>query len=380
VAVVAAASVLVGCGSSVQTVAGPAGRPAGASDARNLKGVCPDRVVVQAGWLPQAELGFLFQMFGRYTVDLVHKSVSGPLLAGDVDTGVTLEVRSGGPAVGFQSVSALMYQDPKITLGTRPTDESVMLSASQPSVAVLAPLDGDPQILWWDPRAHPNFNTISDIGQSDTTVVYHAGNTYMDYLAGTGILRPGQVEGSYDGTPARFVESGGQVVMQGYATNEPYLLEHEIARWGRKVAYQLVQDTNYPNYANMLAVRSRDRAGLDGCLRRLVPVVQQAQVDFLTRPQPTLDRIVAIVAAYRAGFTYTGGLAADAAVTLRKLGLAGNGGDHTLGDTSTARLQRMLDILTPIAAGQHKPIRAGLTPADLATNDYLDPTIGLPAG
>jgi hypothetical protein len=334
--------------------------------------------VVQAGWLPQAELGFLYQMFGAYTVDTRRKRVSGPLMAGDVDTGVTLEVRSGGPATGYVPVSALMYQDTSITFGIRPTDESIMDSAAQPTLSVLAPLDGDPQILLWDPATY-KFNSISDVGQTATRVVYFAGNTFMDYLTGTGILRPGQVEGSYDGTPARFVTSGGKVVVQGYATSEPYLYEHEVAGWHKKVAYQLVQDTNYPDYANMLAIRSGDRQRLDGCLRRLVPILQQAQVDFLTRPADTLARIVRIVADFHTSFRYSQGNADYAVGQLRDLGLVGNGGNRTLGDTRADRLQRMIDILTPVAAGpQRKHLKAGLTPADLATNDYLNPAIGLP--
>jgi hypothetical protein len=299
------------------------------------------------------------------------------LIAGDVSTGVRLEIRSGGPAISFTPVSAQMYLDPSITFGTRPTDESVMLSAGQPTLSVFAPLDGEPQMLLWDPKTYPNFNSISDIGQTDTRVVYGQGSAYMDYLTGTGILRPSQVEPSYDGTPTRFVESRGQAVMQGYATNEPYQLEHEVSRWGRPVAYQLIQETGYPDYANMVAIRSRDQARLDGCLRRLVPIMQQAQVDFLTHSQPTLDRIVAIVHAYNTGYTYTAGQAAYAVRALKDKALVSNGTDHTLGDVSTARLQRMLDILTPIAAGRKHPVAAGLTPAALATNQYLHP-IGLP--
>ncbi len=375
-----AALTLSGCGGPAQqaVTSGRVGHTAAAGDARVLKGVCPDRVVIQAGWLPQADVGWAYRMLGSYTIDKSHKRVSGRLLAGDVDTGVTLEVRSGGPATGYVPVSALMYQDPSITFGTRPTDESIMFSARQPTLAVLAPLDGDPQILLWDPKTYPNLNSISDVGQTDTRVVYFQGNTYMDYLTGTGILRPSQVEGSYDGTPTRFVESGGKVVVQGYATNEPYLYEHEVSAWGKPVSYQLVQDTNYPDYANMLAIRSRDRERLDGCLRALVPIAQQAQVDFLTNPGSTLAEIVKIVAAFDVGFSYTAGNAAYAVDTLKKLGLVGNGTDHTLGDTRTDRLQRMIDIITPIAAGQKKLLKPGLTPADLATNQYLDPAIGLP--
>ena len=64
---------------------------------------------------------------------------------------------------------------------------------------------------------------------------------------------------------------------------------------------------------------------------------------------------------------------------MRRLGIVDNGKDRTLGNFDDTRLHRMIDILTPIFAGQHKPMRPGLGPADLATNDYLDPSIGLPA-
>src|SRR6266508_2436046 len=62
------------------------------------------------------------------------------LAAGGHDTGVRIEVRAGGPAVGFQSSAALMYQDPDITLGMLQTDEIVQFSKTQPVVGVMAPL------------------------------------------------------------------------------------------------------------------------------------------------------------------------------------------------------------------------------------------------
>ena len=64
---------------------------------------------------------------------------------------------------------------------------------------------------------------------------------------------------------------------------------------------------------------------------------------------------------------------------MRKLGIADNGKDRTLGNFDATRLQRMIDILTPIFAGQNHPTRPGLTPAGLVTNDYIDPSVGLPA-
>jgi hypothetical protein len=304
--------------------------------------------------------------------------VTGRLVTGGVDTGVGLDIRSGGPAIGFQQVPAQMYLDTSITLGMVITDEAIQFSAAQPTTAVVAPLEGDPQILLWDPATHPDWNSITDIGQSDTTVVYYQGATYMEYLVGSGILRRRQVDGSYDGTPARFTARRGALVSQGYATNEPYVYQHEVPAWGRPVRYQLVSETNYPQYANTLAIRARDRARLDGCLRRLVPIIQHAQVDFLTRPDVTLGRIVAIVRAFHSSFSYSQRNAEFAVSQLRDLGLSGNGNNHTLGDFDTGRLQRMIDIVVPIITSQRKPVNEHVAPADIAINDYIDPTIGLP--
>jgi hypothetical protein len=352
--------------------------PAAASASLNLKGICPDPVVVQSSWFPQAEHGAVYQLLGSgYQVDSAHKRVTGPLTVNGKSTGIRLQVRAGGPAVGNQTAAALMYQDPSITLGMMNPDQIIQLSKDQPVVGVVAPMELDPQIILWDPASHPDWHTIADIGQTDTKVLYFQGNTYMDYLLGSGILRRSQVDGSYDGSPSAFVASGGKIAVQAYATNEPYTYQHEIKAWGRPVAYQLVYDTGYPNYANVLAVRADRRSALDGCLHRPVPLIQQAQVDFITNPSAAINLIVKVSDAYQGGFVYSKGNAEFAVAQMRQLGIVANGADSTLGNFDTGRLDRLIKIVTPIYAGQHKPIRPGLGPVDVATNAYIDPAIGL---
>jgi hypothetical protein len=374
-----ATAVAVSACSGTGTDAGgqAADRAAAEGDAQSLRGVCPATIVVQSSWYPQVEHAAVYQLLGRgSTVDANRKRVSGPLVSAGVDTGVRLEVRAGGPAIGSQQVSAQMSADRSITLGMLNSDELVQQSQAHPLLGVVAPLELDPQVLLWDPAAHPDWTTIQDIGLTDVPVLYYQGSTYMEYLLRSGILRPSQVDSSYTGTPDRFVASRGKLVVQGYATNEPYAWEHEVKQWGKPLAYALVNDTGYPNYANLLAIRPADRSTLDGCLRRLVPMIQRAEVDFLAKPAATTDLIVRAVAAQR-GFTYTRELADYAVDAMRRLGIVDNGKDRTLGNFDTARLQRMIDILTPIFAGQNKPVRAGLTPDGLVTNQYVDMTIGL---
>ena len=97
-----------------------------------------------------------------------------------------------------------MYADRAITLGMIPLDEAIQNSAEQPVTGVMTPYDVDPLVIMWDPATYPAFNTISDIGQTDTKVLFFNGErTYMDYLLGTGQLRQTQVDGSYDGSPDR---------------------------------------------------------------------------------------------------------------------------------------------------------------------------------
>lgn len=157
----------------------------------------------------------------------------------------------------------------------------------------------------WDPGKHPEFNTIKDIGQTDTKVLYVSGHTNMEYLVGSGVLKPSQVDGSQDGSPARFVASGGEIAQAGYATVDPYLYEETVKQWGKPVKFQLVNDIGYPNYGEILAIRAADKDKLAPCLRKLVPIIQQAQVDVLAKPDATIDLTVKLNDAYKGSIPYT---------------------------------------------------------------------------
>ena len=51
-------------------------------------------------------------------------------------TGVNIEMRAGGPAIGFQTVPSQMYADPEILLGYVNTDEAIQNSEANPTTAV----------------------------------------------------------------------------------------------------------------------------------------------------------------------------------------------------------------------------------------------------
>lgn len=326
-----------------------------------------------------------YQLLGKgYTVDAAKKTVTGPLVSGGVNTGVKLQVRAGGPAIGFQQVSAQMYADRSITLGMVPLDEAIQNSKEQPVTGVMTPYDVDPLVIMWSPDKHPDWNNIADIGQTDKPVLFFEGErTYMDYLLGSGILRQSQVDGSYDGSPSRFAADRGDIAVQGFATSEPWRWEHEVKAWGKRLDYQLVSDTGYPNYRNLLAIRSGDKASLAPCLKKLVPLFQRATVDFMAKPESTTQLVLGIIATTKQGYEDSEARSRHAVEVMRGEGLVSNGRDRTVGEFDLrpdGRVQRLLNIDTPVFAAQRKALKPGLSPADIATNEFIDPGIGLPAG
>src|SRR5262249_25057728 len=158
----------------------------------------------------------LYHLLGQtYTLDTNAKKVSGPLIAQGKDTGVKIEVRAGGPAVGFQAPGALLYSDPRIMIAHVSTDEAVDMSAKQPVLGVVAPFEIAPYMIMWDPATYPNFNSIADIGKTSTKVLYSTGAQYMDFLVASGALKREQVDSSYDGSPTRFLAEKGKIAQQG---------------------------------------------------------------------------------------------------------------------------------------------------------------------
>jgi hypothetical protein len=381
-ALVTALSVLAIAGCAADDGGGssaPAGPSASAGSPYDLAGVCPSTIVVQTDWNPESEHGGTYKMVGpNPKIDADKKRVTGALVAKDgTNTGVSIEIRAGGPAIGFQNVAAQMYADTSITLGYGGSDDAIALSKSQPTLGVFAGLEKSPQIVMWSPAAHPDWKTIADIGQTDTKVLYFQGATYMEYFTGKGILKKSQVDGSYDGAPANFVASGGKVAQQGFATAEPYIYEHEIKAWGKPVKYQLIADAGFDFYQQMLSIRAGEKEKLAPCLKKLVPIMQQAQVDFMNDPASANKLILELVNKYNNGWTYSQGVADDCVKQMKALGIVGNGKDSTLGNFEDSRLTALIDITKPIFTAQNKEMKPDIKASDIATNEFIDPSIGL---
>jgi hypothetical protein len=340
--------------------------------ATTLKGVCPDTIVLQTNWWPEPDHGVFFQLIGpNGQMDTNKNTYSGPFGT----TGVNVEIRAGGPAIGFQSVAAQMYQDDSILLGMVGTDDQIGNSAAQATKAVLAWYARNPQIFFWGNPSW-NFSSVAEIGQNGTTVLTFSAAAYLDVLRARGALNKDQVDTSYTGDPSRFVAADGNIVSQGFVTAEPYIYEHEVKAWMKPVKYLLL-DKEVPIYQNTLAVRADKLEASRPCLQRLVPMLQRAAVDYVKNPGPVNGVLIDFTSKIKGGTQISAEGAVDAVQKMTSLGIVSNGTDGVYGSYDMARVQALIDDYVPVFQSRGKAPKPGLQPSDIVTNEFLDKSIKL---
>ena len=344
--------------------------PAGAVD---LSADCPSPLVIQTDWFAESEHGGLYEMIGDgYAVTADTMRVSGPLVAGGQPTGIDLEIRSGGPAIGFEAPRAQIYTDDSIHIAYSNIDAQMLAWESTPLVAIMAPLEINPQIIMWDADTYPEVETVADLGEAGATINVFGGYGFADVFIAQEIWSQDQVDPSYDGSPARFIESL-DIAQQGFASAEPFNYEFVFEEYGKRPNFQLLDDAGYPTYSQTLSVQPEDVEGMAACWEKFIPIAQQAQIDFVNSPDRANAIIVDAVVQFDSFWVYSPELAEYSVATQLELGLVGNGPDNTLGNFDEARVQEMLDIMRE--AGAEVP--AELTPAEMFTNEFIDDTIGL---
>ena len=339
----------------------------------DLSGVCPSPLIIQTDWFPESEHGAMYQMVGAdYSVDAGNQITAGSLMAGGADTGIDIEIRAGGPAIGFASGSAQMYIDPEIHLAYISTDESVILGGDTPTISVVAPLEKNPQIIQWDPETYPDVSSIADIGEKGIVVNVFAGGTFIDVFVNEGVLSADQIDPSYNGSPTRFIAEEGAIAQQGFASESPYSYETAYEEWAKPIAFELIHDAGLRLYSQTLAVRKDNLEAMRPCLERFVPIVQQSVVDFAADPDRANAIIIDAVETIDSFWEYSPGLADFSVQTQKDLGLIGNGPDGTVGNMDEDRINEVIDKIT--AAGFD--VAPGLRFEDIATNEFIDESIG----
>lgn len=369
---ITAAVLIAGCASesSLSNSTSSTPIPATLVDSTRLDDVCNSTVAVQTDWFPQAEHGGLYELLGDdYTVDAVAGTTTGPLTFRGAATGVNLQIRAGGPFLNSPVVTE-MFLDDSITLGYVGTDVAVSRYAETPTLAVFNALAINPQVILWNKALHPTAATISDIAKEVEAVSVYSFGPYVQYLVNAGIIDAKKVDANYKGD---FALATRDIAHQGFATSEPYRYR-TLESGAINMAYQLVHDAGWTSYPQNLAINKLRLEELRPCLTALVPIMQQAQIDFVGDPERTIATIVDVVTQLNTTWSQTPELARYAVDTMNQLGIIGNGMTTTFGDFESPRIDNFIALATPILREQGLTI-PDVQASDLATNEFLDSAI-----
>ena len=365
---VLAATTLTACAGSATDDTGDSSAPEG-----SLAAVCPATIVIQTDWFATPERAAAYNLIGGSgTVDVDKGAYVGEI----GDTGVEAEVRLGGPFIGGQPVTAQMYTDTSITMGLVATDVAVRDHEKFPTKAVVSALVKSPQIMMWDPEKF-EVDSWEDVLATKAPVLHSQGVSYVDYLVHAGLVSKDQLDGSFDGSPSRFVAEEGAIFQQGYVSNEPYRWENDVKEWSKPVDSLLIDDAGYHVYPQAFTVRAGDEEKLAPCLEQLVPMIQQSQVDYIADPEATNAALLDIAAKIKDGPPMTAaGNTNSVAVQIEK-GIVSNSPDGTLGSFDTARVDTLITTLREVFAANGKELAKDMDASSIVTNDYIDPSIHL---
>ena len=339
----------------------------------DLADVCASPVVVQTDWYPQTEHGGVYELLGDdYTVDAQNGSTTGSLVFQGTDTGVDLEIRAGGPFIESPVVTELFLDD-AITFGFVGSDVALSRYGEAPTLAVFNALVINPQIILWNASKHPAVSTIAEIAKEVSAVSVFGDRPYMRYLVSQGVVASDKVDTNYKGS---LMLATDDIAHQGFATSEPFRYAN-LESGAIDTAYQLVHDAGWTSYPQNLAINKLRLEALRPCLARLVPMMQQAQIDFVTSPDRTVATILDVVTQLDTTWSQSAELANYAVATMKQLGIVGNGDTPTFGDFESPRLDDFITRAVPILREQGLAIPE-LAARDIATNEFLNPDISLP--
>ena len=339
----------------------------------DLADVCASPVVVQTDWYPQAEHGGVYELLGDdYTVDAQNGSTTGSLVFQGTDTGVDLEIRAGGPFIESPVVTELFLDD-AITFGFVGSDVALSRYGEAPTLAVFNALVINPQIILWNASKHPAVSTIAEIAKEVSAVSVFGDRPYMRYLVSQGVVASDKVDTNYKGS---LMLATDDIAHQGFATSEPFRYAN-LESGAIDTAYQLVHDAGWTSYPQNLAINKLRLEALRPCLAKLVPMMQQAQIDFVTSPDRTVATILDVVTQLDTTWSQSAELANYAVATMKQLGIVGNGDTPTFGDFESPRLDDFITRAVPVLREQGLAIPE-LAARDIATNEFLNPDISLP--
>ena len=331
-------------------------------------GECPSELVIQTDWFPELEHGGTYQLIGPDgTADKDTVSYSGPVQPQYAVGGLeTITIRT----VNFDKSNSSVLADGDADMAYITTSDIIRDSGAVPLVAIAKTLDKDPQMVMWDPEQN-EVSSPTDIAATGAQVLHFPGTSYIDYMISEGMMTEDQSNPSYDGSDGAWVAAGGDFFQQGFATNEVYKYENDIA-WKdgapADVEFYTVGDLGFDNYPAAITMLESRMNELDGCLTELVPMMQQAWIDFLADPKPITDAMISINETHDGFWSLSEGLNEAGLELVESEEFAVNSPDGTYCSFDEERVQGLYDILAPIYDAQGTSVADGID--GIYTNEY----------
>ena len=336
----------------------------------SLADVCPATIVVQTDWFPESEHGGIYHLMGDDAVASKDTgAVTGSLVVNGEPTGVKLEIRAGGPFLESPVVTE-MYQDNAITFGYVGTDVAITRYNDAPTLAVFNALNINPQVVLWDATKHPEAKTIAEAAKTVKSFFVYGEPSWMQYFIAQELINKDQVDSNYKGNLLLATDDAAH---QGFVTSEPYKYAN-LETGSITTGYQLIHEAGWNSYAQNFAIRKDRLEELRPCLEKVVPVIQQAQIDYIADPTRANALIISTVKTYDSWWSQSDGDVANGAASQKDLGIIGNGDTETFGDLEEARVNDFIAKATPILREQGLEI-ADLSASDITSNEFLDASI-----
>ncbi len=307
-------------------------------------------------------------------------------------TGIKMEIIAGGPGDNYEPEPTVLYSgNPvvKVTpdLGMGSLDTVIQLSKKFPAVGVVALQEHDPLVYISDPKTFPNLSTISDLiaatKKGAHIYVSSLQDAYVQYQISKGVPESAYI-GGYSGDLAKFATGNGMIIQQGYATSEVYNLEHNTPAWDKPVDFAFMRNYGLNDYDEVVEVAKSKYSAMKACLSKLVPMIQQASVDYIEHPQ-VVNQVLAKFNSGGFGASYWStslGYSKAAVARMLKYDIVGNseGGKGPIGMINLSRVSQNISQLVPIYAKESSTTyQPGITASQVATDSFIDPSIKLPS-
>jgi hypothetical protein len=341
---------------------------------------CPAEIRIQTDALPRVEWGFLYELLDRDQIRSGFDSVSAPLLVDGEDSGSHLRIFIGNPDDGVPA-NIQLHDDERFLLGAVDTDAALLDAARYPTVGVLAPLRRSPRIAYWDSHIYPEVPTVQLLGDRlipDGTAlvpfVTTPGDPFASYGIGAGVVTPEQLITDPPPSVQGLIDANGIPAHLGDVFTDPYRFELLTGK-PEYFGSHLLDEAGYESDSGVLSATPQTMVRYADCLTVLVPILQQALVDYLDDPDETTELLVTLSAQF-GDETYDADAAAAAFEILDEEHFAGNGRDGTIGDIDMGRLRDLFETAAPAWREAGTPVPADIEPDHIVTNRFIDPSIG----